>query len=149
MGAEISDILEIRDLAYQYAQAVDRHDSEAFAGAFLDNGVLCGSGYLSEGREQLLRVPQFTAKRWLKTFHAVHNHRIAVDGDKATGEVYCIAHHFREVEGSGHTDHVMVIRYLDDYVRTPNGWRFARRELNVDWTEDRVATPHTPPPPRK
>jgi hypothetical protein len=118
MGAEISDILEIRDLAYQYAQAVDRHDSEAFAGAFLDNGVLCGSGYLSEGREQLLRVPQFTAKRWLKTFHAVHNHRIAVDGDKATGEVYCIAHHFREVEGSGHTDHVMVIRYLDDYVPT-------------------------------
>jgi hypothetical protein len=36
----------------------------------------------------------------------------------------------------GHLDHVMHIRYLDRYRRTADGWRFAERETNVDWTVD-------------
>lgn len=145
MGQEsLSDILEIRDLAFGYAQAVDRHDGEAYGALFIEDGVLEGSGYFSRGRDQLSKIPSFTAKRYLKTFHAVLNHRVAVSGDTASGEVYCTAHHLSEA-GEGLSDYVMFIRYQDDYARTPQGWRFVRRELAVDWTETRAAAAHTPP----
>jgi hypothetical protein len=29
----------------------------------------------------------------------------------------------------------MNIRYLDDYVRLPEGWRISKRELQVEFTE--------------
>jgi hypothetical protein len=29
----------------------------------------------------------------------------------------------------------MIIRYQDEYARTPDGWRMARRKEIVDWTE--------------
>jgi len=32
-------------------------------------------------------------------------------------------------------DLLMVIRYRDDYARTAGGWRFARREVRIQWTE--------------
>jgi uncharacterized protein (TIGR02246 family) len=137
----LTDVREIRDLAYRYAQAVDRGDGEAYANLFLDDAVLEGSGYHSQGRSQLLKIPGFTSSRYLKTFHAVYNHLITVDGEAASGEVYCQAHHLSEVEG-GLSDMVMFIRYQDDYARTPQGWRFARRELVVDWAETRPAEPH-------
>jgi hypothetical protein len=35
------------------------------------------------------------------------------------------------------TDLVWHLRYLDDYVETADGWRFARREVHVDLVERR------------
>jgi uncharacterized protein (TIGR02246 family) len=146
-GGNWEDVQEIQNLALRYARNVDRHDGEAFADLFTEDAVLDGSGYLSEGREQLARIPNFTARRWAKTFHAVHNHLISIEGDRATGEVYCTARHLKD-EGGAMTDLEMVIRYQDAYARTSGGWRFARRTLIVEWTETRAAAAHTPPPPR-
>ena len=44
----------------------------------------------------------------------------------------------RPVEGGApdaQENYVMNIRYLDDYVRLPEGWRIAKRELQVEFTE--------------
>jgi hypothetical protein len=35
---------------------------------------------------------------------------------------------------------VWYIRYLDDYRRTPGGWRIVRRELHLQWVEERPVT---------
>ena len=146
-GENWEDVREIQNLALRYARSVDRQDGEAFADLFTADAVLDGSGYLSQGREQLARIPSFTASRWAKTFHAVHNHLISIDGDAATGEVYCAARHLKD-DGGAMTVLEMVIRYQDAYVRTPGGWRFAKRTLIVEWTETRTAAAHTPPPRR-
>ncbi|MHB1538608.1 MAG: hypothetical protein ACYCUM_10740 [Solirubrobacteraceae bacterium] len=34
----------------------------------------------------------------------------------------------------------MAIRYADAYTRTPDGWRFMRREVRILWTEVRPAS---------
>jgi hypothetical protein len=81
------------------------------------------------------RLQQFSA-----TFHLVANHSIAVDGDDGHGEVYCVAHHL-SVEAARSVDHVMYIRYLDQYRRQDGSWRFAARETFVEWTEERAAGP--------
>jgi hypothetical protein len=39
---------------------------------------------------------------------------------------------------------VWFIRYRDDYVRTPTGWRFARRVLDLQWVEEHTVVRMAP-----
>lgn len=143
--SDLEDINAIRDLALRYAQAADKRDVAQYIGAFTRDGSIGGSGYASKGHEQLGKIPPMLDKRYLKTFHAVQNHRIALSGDRASGEVYTIAHHLSQTEDGKLTDFVMIMRYEDDYVRKADGWKFAHRNIIVDWTELREAQPHLPP----
>jgi hypothetical protein len=66
---------------------------------------------------------------------------VVLDGDRATGESYCIAHHLYEVDGQ-RTLMKASIRYLDQFARQSDGsWLFAERKLMVDWTETRPSNP--------
>ncbi len=60
----------------------------------------CAAGY-----DELGTIPRRIA-RYDKTFHFVGNHHCVLDGDKATGEVYCTAHHlnFGTTRGNGPPD---------------------------------------------
>jgi len=69
--------------------------------------------------------------RYDRTLHFVGNHLADVDGDHATGETYCFAHHITGVD-----DHVMAIRYEDTYRRESGTWRFVARHLRLEWTQD-------------
>ena len=40
------------------------------------------------------------------------------------------------IDGSTATDVVLTICYLDAYARTADGWRFARREVQILWTRE-------------
>ena len=63
-----------------------------------------------------------------------------MDGDRATGESYCIAHHLT-LEGEKRTLMVASIRYLDQFVKLDGSWLFAERKLMVDWTDTRASMP--------
>lgn len=71
------------------------------------------------------------------TTHFVGNHLVRLAGDSATGETYCLAHEIYPADGPDRM-RVRSIRYRDTYRRTNGSWLFARRELTIDWTEDRV-----------
>jgi len=58
-------------------------------------------------------------------------------GDRATGEVYCIAHHVT-LDVEKRRLWVVSIRYLDTYVKVDGTWLFAERLLYVDWMEERA-----------
>ena len=142
---EIADILALRDLAYRYAQSVDRRDGEALAQLFTEDGVLDGSGYFTKGREGLALIPAMLDRRYQATFHAVQNHTIELAGDEATGEVYAISHHLRKAPDDSLSDYVMIMRYHDQYVRRDGVGLFAHRHILIDWTETRPAA-HRPAP---
>lgn len=143
-AAEIADLLALRALVDRYAGAVDARDADAFAGLFTPDAVL--AVYEEDGGEAVVEYRGTAALRdvmdllrhFTTTFHLMANHLCAVDGDAATGEVYCMAHHIITAE-NGETDLVMYIRYRDAYARTGEGWRFARRDVMRQWTEERPA----------
>jgi hypothetical protein len=149
---ELADRLEIRRLVDAYALCADRVDNEGAAALFAPDGVLriCERGKaepvrMRTGREEIAAAFK-GLDRYEVTMHVVANHVVEIDGDTATGETYCLAHHVRPVETGGgpdgRADYVMHIRYLDRYVRLSEGWRIAERELQVEFTEDRpVAGP--------
>ena len=143
---ELADRLAIRALVDRYARAADRVDGAAAAALFTESGALriFERGTADPVRERLGREAIATAfaglSRYEVTLHVVANHLVDLDGDRATGETYCLAHHVRTIgEGAdAHpSDHVMAIRYLDSYERTSEGWRIAQRHLQLEFTEER------------
>ncbi len=144
-AAGLEDRLALRDLAEAYARCADRVDGPGLAALFMPDGVLRivtrgaeTPPRVRNGREEIATAIAGLS-RYVKTMHLVGNQYLEVDGDTATGETYCVAHHLLGDSGS-QIDHVMMIRYLDQFRREPDGWRIAVRELQVDWTEERTVT---------
>ena len=87
------------------------------------------------GRDRVLRGLK-TVERYRGTYHAVHNQLFELAGDDAVGETYCLANHLLERDGRP-LKLDWGIRYQDRCRRGTDGvWRFARRELIVDWEQE-------------
>jgi hypothetical protein len=144
---EQADRLAIRELFDAYAHCADRRDADGqkalftadtrFA-VFMDGPGTQVSQEL-RGREALTPVFE-DLNRYEATQHFNGQSTIVLDGDRATGESYCIAHHLYTEEG---TRMLMVawLRYLDTFVKLDGAWLFAERQLVVDWTETRPSPP--------
>ena len=89
-----------------------------------------------EGREAL--APVFAdLNRYEVTTHFNGQSTVALDGDRATGESYTIAHHVFTEDG---VRKIMIasLRYLDVFANVDGRWYFAERDLILDWSETRV-----------
>jgi SnoaL-like domain len=92
--------------------------------------------YVLEGREAL--TPVFDdLNRYEATTHFNGQSTVAIDGNRATGESYTIAHH---VYTEGGTRKIMIasLRYLDTFTKIDQSWYFAERNLILDWSETRL-----------
>ncbi len=134
----------LRTLADRYGLAVDARDMDALAKLFWpDASIYTHSverpeevvGAL-EGLAAIRGIGQRMNDRYDTTFHFVANGAYEALGDRATGQVNCVAHHLRRRD-EGINDYVMFIRYDDTYARREGQWRFAERRLRVRWTERR------------
>jgi len=144
---EQADRLAIRELVDAYAHCADRRDAEGQKALFRDDThfVVYMGGPGSEptqaldGRESL--TPVFDdLNRYRATMHFNGQSTIELDGDRATGESYCIAHHLFTEDGERKLM-VAWLRYGDTFVKVDDGWLFAERNLYVDWTETRPSHP--------
>src|ERR1700742_504701 len=144
---ELADRLAIRELVDAYAHCADRRDAEGQKSLFTDDThfVVYMDGQGSEptqvldGREAL--TPGFAAlNAYQATMHFNGPSTVEIGADRATGESYCIAHHLFTEDGERKLM-VAWLRYHDTFVKRDGNWRFAARELYVDWTETRESRP--------
>jgi hypothetical protein len=142
--SEAADRLAIRELFDAYAHCADRRDAEGQKALFTVDTrfavYMDGEGsevtYVLEGREAL--TPVFAdLNRYDATTHFNGQSTVAIDGDRATGESYTIAHHVF-TEGGSRKIMVASLRYLDTFTKIDQGWYFAERNLIVDWSETRL-----------
>jgi SnoaL-like protein len=75
--------------------------------------------------------------RYEVTTHFNGQSTVALDGERAAGESYTIAHHVYTEDGKRK---IMVasLRYLDTFTRIDGRWYFAERKLILDWSETRL-----------
>lgn len=141
---EAADRLALRELFDAYAHCADRRDAEGQKALFTDETVFAvymdGEGtkptYVLNGRGAL--TPVFDdLKRYEVTTHFNGQSTVAVDGNRATGESYTIAHHLFSEDG---TRKIMIasLRYLDTFAKLGGRWYFAERKLILDWSETRT-----------
>lgn len=91
---------------------------------------------LCSSRTQALGPVFAGLNQYRTTTHFNGQSTIRLDGDGATGESYCLAHHLR-VDGDTRTMMIASMRYLNAFVKQNEAWLFAERKLMVDWTETR------------
>lgn len=151
-GQALADLLDraaLRELVDAYASGADRRDPVGQAAVFAEDGqvrLFTADPTVSEpvdtitGRAALAATFSGLVAQYDATTYLNGQSVLAVDGDTATGETYCLAHHLLHRDGARRLL-VMAIRYLDRFARTPDGWRIARRDLVFDWTDERPSEP--------
>jgi hypothetical protein len=145
--AEVADRLAIRELFDAYAHCADRRDAEGQKALFTTHtrfavymsGPDTEPTYILEGCEAL--TPVFAdLNQYQATTHFNAQSTIELDGDRATGESYTIAHHLFTADGERKIM-IAALRYLDTFVKVDGAWLFAERNLILDWSETRPSTP--------
>jgi ketosteroid isomerase-like protein len=141
---EAADRLAIRELIDAYAHCADRRDAKGQMALFTaDTRFLVFYDPAAAEPTQELRgrdslAPVFDdLNRYVATMHFNGQSTISLDGDRASGESYCMAHHLSVGEDGQRTMMIASIRYLDELIKQGGEWLFAERRLMVNWTETR------------
>ena len=145
---EAADRLAIRELFDAYAHCADRRDAPGQLALFTEDTHFMV--YLDakaaeptqelHGRDAL--APVFdNLNTYVATTHFNGQSTVILDGERATGESYCLAHHLSVDQEGNRALMIAAIRYLDTFVKQEGAWLFAERRLLVDWTDTRPSTP--------
>jgi ketosteroid isomerase-like protein len=145
---DAADRLAIRELIDAYAHCADRRDASGQEALFTpDTRFLVFMDARADAPTQELHgrdslAPVFdNLNTYDVTTHFNGQSTVVLDGDHASGESYCLAHHLHDVDGQ-RTLMIASIRYLDQFAKQADGaWLFAERRLMVDWTETRPSKP--------
>ena len=118
----------IRHLLATYTYNGDRGRIEGLAGCFAADGTLEFPGTVATGPAAIATAltsggPADPARTFVR--HHITNPLIEVDGDAATARSY-----FTVYSNNG-PDHAGT--YNDRLVQTADGWRFAYRQVRIDW----------------
>ncbi len=134
---EVSDRIEIQDLLVRYTRAIDEKDWGLLDQCFIPDAQL---DYRSSGGVQGA-YPEVRA--WLEkalapfpmTVHYITNSEVQLDGDRATARTAVLnPMGFGNPDGSLHQFTVGAY-YVDELVRTPEGWRIASRREDQAFME--------------
>src|ERR1700687_2791179 len=135
--SEQADRLAIRELIDAEGQKALFTEDTHFV-VYMD-GQGSAPSQVVDGREAL--TPVFDdLNRYQATMHFNGQSTISLDGDRATGESYCIAHHLSVGDDGQRTMMIASMRYLAAFVKQDGEWLFAERRLMVNWTETRPST---------
>jgi SnoaL-like domain len=146
---EAADRLAIRELFDAYAHCADTRDAEGQTALFTTDthfevymeGLGSEASSVLEGREAL--TPVFAdLNRYEATMHFNGQSTVNLEGNRATGDSYTIAHHVYTEDG---TRMMMVawLRYLDIFAKVDQTWLIAERKIILEWSETRPLGPPT------
>ena len=140
---QMADRLAIHELVDAYAYCADRRDAKGQMALFtpdthfvvyMDAKSPIPSQEL-HGREALAPVFE-NLNSYKVTAHFNGQSTVQLDGSRATGVSYCLAHHVAVRDGKDSLT-VASIRYLDTFAKQEGRWYFAERKPMVDWIETR------------
>lgn len=123
-------VQEIRNLVAAYSLAADALDEDTWVQQFADDGVLDmsamgGDQAVFDGKKAIAKFFRKSIAPGATSQQQAHNVHIEVDGQRAQGAVFWTAR-TRLADGSFQP---VAGRYIDDYVKTGDGWKIKKRVL--------------------
>lgn len=142
--APLRDVAAITAVILAYATAVDEARLDQLGPLFAEDAVLdYGRGRHCTGREEVVAFVAGRAAAYRATSHHLSNIQVELDGpDQAAARTYVYAWH----ERPNGTQAEIWGRYLDRLVRTPEGWRIARRAIRTAGHRGFTQEPGAPSP---
>lgn len=120
----------VRDLLARYTYAGDRGRLAELAACFAADGTLEFPGTTAQGPQAIVAAlgsgPPNPERSFVR--HHITNPLIELDGNTGTSRSY-----FTVWSNNG-ADHAGT--YNDRVIRTPHGWRFAHRQVRIDWQSE-------------
>jgi hypothetical protein len=142
----VEDYMEIQQLYWNYALAMDMGDGVRYAGLFLEDGEFTpgrGPGRANDprspikGREALARAGQVSPRQGLYFRHVTTNIVITPTAEGANGSCYLLRFNAKTTPPTLEESGI----YDDRLVKTAGGWKFKKR---VVWRDDDDITPFKP-----
>jgi len=125
---------EIRRVCLRYCRGIDRRRFDIVrdcyhADAVDEHGDVVGTV------EEFIAHARKTLATFESTMHFVGNILVEVDGEQARSEMYAMAMHRVAPRGNRpRRDHIVGLRYVDDFARRDGRWRIANRVCVFEWT---------------
>lgn len=132
----IEDHFALRQTAEIYARGADRRCKDDWQAILTADVEIVGPGFHIMGLENNLNSIDMLCQMYSATRHMVHNQTATIHGDHAVGETYCTAEHLLLADGQSKILS-WALRYQDEWRREDGIWKIARRELIIDWEEER------------
>lgn len=118
------DELAIRDTAARFTDAVNRSDGPALGELFTDDGEWLVPGMpTTVGRAAAAERIEGLRTTFANLVQLMHSGHVNIDGDRATARWY-LSETASSADGASFA---FTGIYEDEFVRTADGWRFARR----------------------
>ncbi|MDR3661656.1 MAG: nuclear transport factor 2 family protein [Mycobacterium sp.] len=145
MPLTLADRLALSDLVHRYAAAVDDRRFDDVVELFTSTAELvlpdpprALTPVRTEHGHDGVRASMAALSGVARTQHEIVGEVYTDDPAHVSGRVTCVAHHWtRGTDATEVTDLVWHLRYDDDYVSTPAGWRIQRRALTLNAIETR------------
>jgi uncharacterized protein (TIGR02246 family) len=137
---EVRDRMEIEDLMWRYARALDTNDADAYASLYTPDGQFSSGANATKGRDALKKMIADSRQRRVEAeakgepkrppmYHMHANHRVQfTDKDHARMEAY----HITAVAAGGNNTPLRVAgvgRSLDELVRVNGQWLIKSRNV--------------------
>ena len=126
---EMSDRFEIQDMIVDYCDAIDKCEIDRLDGIFTPDAFIDYSA-MGGAKGDLKTIKPFLEKAmpfFKNTQHMIANYQIKVEGDTATGRIMCFNPMELDDKASGNPVFFLGLWYIDEYVRTEQGWRIKTR----------------------
>ncbi|MEQ9464690.1 MAG: nuclear transport factor 2 family protein [Haliea sp.] len=134
---DISDRLELQDLVYFYSHLIDSKSFDTLREVFTEDAHIDYSafgGSVGNLEETIAYLKQAVADEiFPNSQHLNANLQFTVNGDSATGRVMCFNPMEMNLPDGGQQVFLIGLWYVDEYRRTPAGWRISRRVEEKSW----------------
>lgn len=138
---DLEDRAALRALVDTFSILADRKDVRSQTMLFTEDGLVetrRGGEVVSrlQGRAALEQAFGAFLANFQTVYHFNGQHAVTIDGDRATGTLYCLV----TLIGSEHGRRMMTtngVYYHDEYVRENGRWLIARRTSFFDWADHR------------
>jgi len=148
LKGEAADRLALRRLVDAWAHCADRRLAEQQSNLFVPDGTILnyeGDPMTHKPHSTIkgrtaIRIALAVLNTFTVTLHMNGQSEVAIQGDRAIGETYCLVHQFT-VENDQRKCQTLGIRYYDQLLLQENRWYFAERKLVIDWSDTRISIP--------
>lgn len=134
LGAPAADRLDVAEVLSRYTYGWDTRDYDLVKSCFLPDAQISYSSLppFPGGFAEFFELESRPVRELAATQHFIGNLLVTVDGDTAHCTSYVQATHYSHQGETWTTGG----RYDDDMVRTPDGWKIARRQFQRQWIRD-------------
>jgi ketosteroid isomerase-like protein len=133
----LQDRMDITDVLYRYASAIDRFDHEGLRAVLADDlSAQYGNAPPVEGGDAVASWIGEATATVVWQHHLLSVYQVELDGDHARALVYHTSHQL--FEDDPETAKLLVGRYHNELRREPDGWKISRLVLEILWGEEKA-----------